>query len=121
MCGRTSRASPSLARDDLPALNSTRGRGYLARIAPFIHLCRMRVHALFFASYRDATGHAELSTELPRGASAADLLRALRDRGAAFAALPNAPAIAVNMEYAPLSTPLAEGDVVAFIPPVAGG
>jgi molybdopterin converting factor small subunit len=29
--------------------------------------------------------------------------------------------VAVNLEYAPLSTALRDGDEVAFIPPVAGG
>jgi molybdopterin converting factor small subunit len=31
------------------------------------------------------------------------------------------PAVAVNCEYVPGDRPLAEGDEVAFLPPIAGG
>lgn len=81
----------------------------------------MLVRALFFASYRDIAGADELDVELPSGASAGDLVRALRGSGGAWARLPETPAVAVNLDYAPLATPLADGDEVAFIPPVAGG
>jgi molybdopterin converting factor small subunit len=46
---------------------------------------------------------------------------ALRGRVGGLASLPPKPVVAVNMDYAPLATPLREGDEVAFIPPVAGG
>jgi MoaE-MoaD fusion protein len=79
------------------------------------------VQALFFAAYRDLVGTRELSVELPDGATVADLVAALRDRGAPFSALPAEPAVAVNRAYAMLSETLSPGDEVAFIPPVAGG
>lgn len=80
----------------------------------------MQIRTLLFASYRDMAGADELQLELPVGATAADLVLRLRalpglDR------LPPEPALAVNQEYAPLSTPLSEGDEVALLPPVAGG
>ena len=81
----------------------------------------MSVQALFFASYRDLLGTRELSVELPEGATVADLVAALRGRGAPFSALPAEPAVAVNRAYALLSETLSAGDEVAFIPPVAGG
>lgn len=81
----------------------------------------MIVQALFFASYRDLTGVEELPVELPGGARVAELVAALRARGGGWSALPAEPAVAVNLDYAPLSTPLRDGDEVAFIPPVAGG
>lgn len=81
----------------------------------------MIVRALFFASYRDLAGTDELDVELPGDASVADLVSRLRASGAGWSSLPAAPAVAVNMDYAPLSTALREGDEVAFIPPVAGG
>lgn len=81
----------------------------------------MIVRALFFASYRDLAGTETLEVELPTGARAADLVARLRDGGGRWASLPATPAVAVNRDYAPLSTALAEGDEVAFIPPVAGG
>jgi molybdopterin converting factor subunit 1 len=81
----------------------------------------MIVRALFFASYRDLAGTDELDVELPGGARVADLVSRLRASGNGWDALPASPAVAVNMDYAPLSTALREGDEVAFIPPVAGG
>jgi len=79
------------------------------------------VQALFFAAYRDLLGTRSLSVELPDGATVADLVAALRGRGAPFDALPSEPAVAVNRAYALPSEPLRAGDEVAFIPPVAGG
>lgn len=81
----------------------------------------MRVRSLFFASYRDLAGAPELAVDLHAEASVTDLVAHLRRPGSPLAALPERPAVAVNMEYAPLATALREGDVVAFIPPVAGG
>jgi molybdopterin synthase catalytic subunit len=81
----------------------------------------MNVRVLFFASYREIAGADELRVELPAGAVAADLVARLRERGESWARLPPSPALAVNLEYAALATPLREGDEVAFIPPVSGG
>ena len=81
----------------------------------------MSVQALFFAAYRDLLGTRALSVELPEGATVADLVAALRGRGAPYSALPTEPAVAVNRAYASLSETLESGDEVAFIPPVAGG
>lgn len=79
------------------------------------------VTALFFASYRDMVGASSLSVEVMEGATVADLVEALRGRGAPFDALPVEPAVAVNRTYAFLNEPLGRDDEVAFIPPVAGG
>jgi molybdopterin converting factor subunit 1 len=81
----------------------------------------MIVRALFFASYRDIAGTDEVQVELPGGASVTDLIERLRATGGSWLSLPSAPAVAVNLDYAPLSTALADGDEIAFIPPVAGG
>lgn len=81
----------------------------------------MQIRALFFATYRDIAGTDEMSVELPGGSSVEDLVAHLRGRGAAWRALPTAPAVAVNLTYAPLQTSLSHGDEVAFIPPVSGG
>ena len=81
----------------------------------------MTVRSLFFATYRDLAGSDELLVDLPASATVEDLVRELRCARPGLAALPAAPAVAVNLEYAPLSTPLRDGDEVAFIPPVAGG
>ena len=81
----------------------------------------MSVQALFFAAYRDLLGTSSLSVDLPEGATVADLVEALRRRGAPWDALPREPAVAVNRAYALHTETLRPGDEVAFIPPVAGG
>ena len=80
----------------------------------------MRIRTLLFATYRDLAGTDELEIELPGGATAGDLVDRLRRRQG-LDWLPSDPALAVNQIYAPLSTPLADGDEVALLPPVAGG
>jgi len=81
----------------------------------------MIIQALFFASYRDVAGQDSMEVELPENATAGDLVALLRQKGAAWQRLPTDPVVAVNAEYAALSTPLRPGDEVAFIPPVSGG
>lgn len=81
----------------------------------------MTVRTLFFASYRDLAGADELDVEVVPGASVHELVALLRSRGGAWSRLPAEPVVAVNMEYADLSTALSDGDEVAFIPPVSGG
>ncbi|HEX7049611.1 MAG TPA: MoaD/ThiS family protein [Longimicrobiales bacterium] len=81
----------------------------------------MRVRLHFFALYRDMAGTDATDVELPDGATAAELIGRLRDRGGSLARLPAEPAVAVNLAYAPLDTVLRDGDEVALLPPVAGG
>lgn len=65
-------------------------------------------------------GTESLEIDLPAGSTAGDLVARLRSRDP-LRALPSAPALAVNQVYAPLTTPLSDGDEVALLPPVAGG
>jgi molybdopterin synthase catalytic subunit len=51
----------------------------------------------------------------------AELIRALEGHHPALSSLRAAHNVAVNEEFASLQHPLADGDVVALIPPVAGG
>ena len=81
----------------------------------------MQIRYLLFASYRDLTGVAEGALDLPAGATAAAAVAALRSKGGAWSTLPDRPVVAVNEEYAKLDRPLADGDELALLPPVAGG
>jgi molybdopterin converting factor subunit 1 len=78
------------------------------------------VSVLFFASYADAFGREGLDIPIPSGATVAWLVDRLREMPGG-AMLPARPAVAVNLEYADPGRPLADGDEVALIPPVAGG
>jgi molybdopterin converting factor small subunit len=80
----------------------------------------MRIHTLFFAVYRDLAGAESMDLDLPAGATARDLVARLRAMKG-LERLPAEPALAINEEYAPLTTRLADGDEVALLPPVAGG
>jgi len=81
----------------------------------------MLIRFLLFASYRELAGTEELQLELPPGTSAAEAVAALRSQGEQFQRIPEQPMVAINREYAPLSTPLRSQDELALLPPVAGG
>jgi molybdopterin converting factor subunit 1 len=81
----------------------------------------MNVRVLYFASFRDATGRDEESRGLAEGARVRDLWSELALEVPLFARFPAMPPAAVNREYADGDRPLAEGDEIAFLPPVAGG
>jgi molybdopterin synthase catalytic subunit/molybdopterin converting factor small subunit len=76
----------------------------------------IRVRVRLFAMLRERAGSSTVEVDVPDGATAGDVWAAL-DIG------PEPPgiALAVNHGYADRSTTLADGDVLAFIPPVSGG
>jgi molybdopterin converting factor subunit 1 len=80
----------------------------------------MRVRVLFFAIVRDTAGTDEAQFELPEGATVAALLAAVSERFGPEAT-PGNLAVAINQEYASRDASLQDGDLVALIPPVAGG
>jgi molybdopterin synthase catalytic subunit/molybdopterin converting factor small subunit len=81
----------------------------------------MRARVLFFGMLKEIVGRAAEDAEFPEGAD----LRAVFDCYAArFPTLHQMAAsivVARNHEFSALSTALAEGDEVAFLPPVSGG
>lgn len=79
----------------------------------------MTVRVLLFAAWADAFGAPSVDLDLADGATAADVVAALRTR-VPGASLPR-PSIAINRSIAPRSTLVRAGDEVAVIPPVAGG
>ncbi|HET7451724.1 MAG TPA: molybdopterin converting factor subunit 1 [Thermoanaerobaculia bacterium] len=81
----------------------------------------MRVRLLYFASFRDAVGVDEETRQVDEGTTVAALWESLRVGVPHFARYASMPAAAVNCEYVPAGRPLADGDEVAFLPPIAGG
>jgi molybdopterin synthase catalytic subunit len=81
----------------------------------------MRAKVLFFGILKDVAGHAAEDAEFPDGAD----LRSVFDRYAArfpqFRQMAASIVVARNQEFAPLSAAIADGDEVAFLPPVSGG
>jgi molybdopterin synthase sulfur carrier subunit len=77
---------------------------------------------LYFAAVRDLAGTSEETLELPAGVrTIADLARWLEQRVPALAGRIGGVRFARNEVFADADEPLAEGDVIALIPPVAGG
>lgn len=81
----------------------------------------MRVHLLYFATFRDVAGRDREDRQVTEGARVSDLWRDLVGEMPSLARTGSMPPAAVNREYTGPDTRLAEGDEVAFLPPVAGG
>ncbi len=82
----------------------------------------MIVKVLYFAALRDAVGLSEESLDLPAGVSTVGgLSDHLAARHRAFAERRAHVRVARNEAFALDDEVLAEGDVIALIPPVAGG
>jgi molybdopterin converting factor subunit 1 len=82
----------------------------------------MTLRVLYFAGLRDALGLAEEAVELPPGVRTVGALADhLAERHPAYAARRGHVRIARNEAFAADDEVLADGDVVALIPPVAGG
>lgn len=77
----------------------------------------MNIQVRFFASLRERLGISEAQVSLPAEATVADVWCHLLNG----TAIPANVLAAVNQEYAQLSTPVRDGDEVAFFPPVTGG
>jgi molybdopterin synthase catalytic subunit len=76
----------------------------------------LTVRVRLFAMLRERAGASAVDLELPDGATAGDVWPAL-----GIGPEPAGLAIAVNHGYADRATALADGDELAFIPPVSGG
>ncbi len=81
----------------------------------------MRVTIRLFARLREIAGAGELVRDLPGGATVGAVWKALAAEFPAMARYEASISSAVNADFAPMSTALAEGDEVAFLPPVSGG
>jgi molybdopterin converting factor subunit 1 len=81
----------------------------------------MRVKVLLFARLRELVGASELHREAPPGAAIADLWRGLVADYPGLEPHTATVSAARNDDFARMATPIAEGDRVAFLPPVSGG
>lgn len=81
----------------------------------------MKCTVLLFAQLRETIGTDRLVIDLPTGSVVSDALTMLAGEHAPIAAMRNSIAVAVNERYAPMTTPLTDGCVIALITPVSGG
>jgi molybdopterin converting factor subunit 1 len=81
----------------------------------------MRVTVRVFARLREILGANELERDVPDGATIRSVWQALADEHPAVAPYASSVSAARNLEYAAMTTPVADGDEIAFLPPVSGG
>ena len=81
----------------------------------------MRVRVLFFGMLRDLVGQASEESDFPSGADLRAVFDRYADRYPRVRELASSIVVARNREFAGLSTPVADGDEIAFLPPVSGG
>jgi len=81
----------------------------------------MRVTVLCFARLHDLAGFRDWRCDLPEHATVSDVWQALVDARPAVAVMSTSLSCAVNAEFATMQTRVAEGDEIAFLPPVSGG
>lgn len=81
----------------------------------------IRVKVLYFGQAREAVGRGDEDVSLPSGSSVTTLVSRSMEAHQRLQRMSGAIRIAVNEELAAGNDRLADGDVVAFLPPVAGG
>ncbi|MBT8446623.1 MAG: MoaD/ThiS family protein [Gammaproteobacteria bacterium] len=77
----------------------------------------MAIHVKLFARLAEDAGFREKDIPLPESATVTGVWKAVMDTPAP----PDHLLCALNFEYVQADTPVAEGDEVAFFPPVTGG
>lgn len=81
----------------------------------------MRVTVRLFARLRDLAGAGELVRDVSAPATVQTVWRSLVAELPELARYEQTMSVAVNAEYARMGSAVAEGDEVAFLPPVSGG
>lgn len=81
----------------------------------------MRVTVRLFARLRDLAGSGELVRDVATPATVETVWRSLVDEMPGLREYERTMSVAVNADYAKMSATVADGDEVAFLPPVSGG
>ena len=81
----------------------------------------MHVTVRLFARLRDIAGAAELTRDIPPGATIGDLWHELAGEYPELVPYERSISSAVNADYARMTQELRADDEVAFLPPVSGG
>ena len=81
----------------------------------------MRVTVRLFARLKDIAGAPEIERDVPADATLADVWAVLATDFPAMAPYRGSVSGARNAEYARMDAVVADGDEIAFLPPVSGG
>jgi molybdopterin synthase catalytic subunit len=79
------------------------------------------VRVRFYARYAELVGLEQTTLNVPRPATVGRAIALVREQVSNGGSLPVRPLVAVNEEHALPDRELAEGDLVALLPPLAGG
>jgi MoaE-MoaD fusion protein len=81
----------------------------------------MRARVLFFGMLKELVGRSAEDIDLPDGADLASIFERYAARQPRLREMGPSIVAARNQEFADFSTPVQDGDEVAFLPPVSGG
>jgi len=81
----------------------------------------VRIRVLFFGVLRDVVGLREDSLDIPDGGRLGLVFELYAGRFPRLRGLATSVVLALNQEFSTPDAPLADGDEVAFLPPVSGG
>jgi molybdopterin converting factor subunit 1 len=81
----------------------------------------MRVTVRLFARLRDLAGSGELIRDVPDEATVRTVWQSLVSEMPALEEYERTMSVAVNADYSKMTAAVADGDEVAFLPPVSGG
>lgn len=81
----------------------------------------MRIQVLFFGQLKDVAGRSSAEVDLPVGARMETVFERFASEYPKLREMAGSIAMARNQEFVTLDEPLADGDEVAFMPPVSGG
>jgi len=81
----------------------------------------VRIKVLFFGMLKDVVGRAEEELEVGPGARLQSVFTHYAERFPRLREMEGSVVLARNQQFSPASTPVAEGDEVALLPPVSGG
>ena len=81
----------------------------------------MRVDVQLFARLRELAGQADVVCDVPAGATIRDVWQAVATAHPSLAAHGASVSCARNDDFARMTTPVQDGDAIAFLPPGSGG
>ena len=81
----------------------------------------MHVTVRLFARLREIVDAGELRLQLEDGATVKDAWHALATKHDGIVPYSSSVSCAINADYARMNARLADGDEIAFLPPVSGG
>ena len=81
----------------------------------------LRLKVLFFGQLKDIAGRSEDSVELPEGSRVEDVFAHYASAHPRLRELAGSIVVARNQQFTPGTQSVADGDEIAFLPPVSGG